>query len=96
MLLAICVFGFLPSGVNAEDPQATQTIEMLVTTAPGAPTPDQLVDYYSTRPPAGKGPPPLQGLTVRSSPLRRNATGVSQSVSDCLLIRPLNSIKQRI
>src|SRR5262249_31754300 len=37
------------------------TIALLVTTGPGAPTADDLVDYYRGE---QLGPPPLQGLTV--------------------------------
>jgi hypothetical protein len=45
----------------AQDVRPEQTLEVLVTTAPGAPTADDLVDYYRG---AQLTPPPLQGLTV--------------------------------
>src|SRR5262245_34633089 len=51
----------LSAEASAEDVQPDQTIAVLVTTAPGAPTADDLVNYY-------RGPrlttPPLQGLMV--------------------------------
>jgi serine protease len=55
------VFALLPIGVRAQDPQPEQTIAVLVTTAPGAPTADDLVRAYSGGPPAS---PPLQSLRV--------------------------------
>jgi len=45
----------------AQDVQPDQTIEVLVSTAPGAPTADDLVNYYRS---LQLTPPPLQGLTV--------------------------------
>jgi hypothetical protein len=46
---------------SAQDVQPDQTIEVLVTTAPGAPAADDLVNYYRG---VQLTPPPLQGLTV--------------------------------
>ncbi len=46
---------------SAQDVQSDQTIEVLVNTAPGAPSADDLVNYYRGQQLA---PPPLQGLTV--------------------------------
>ena len=46
---------------TAQDVQPDQTIAVLLTTAPGAPTADDLVAYYEGQ---QLGPPPLQGLTV--------------------------------
>lgn len=55
----------LPLGARAQTTQPSdQIIEVLVSTASGAPTPQQLVVYYSTKSPTG--PPPLQGLTVEN------------------------------
>lgn len=54
----------LSSVVFGQDhPQPEQTIAVLVTTAPGAPTAEALVDYYQE---PHAAPPPLQGLTVGS------------------------------
>jgi hypothetical protein len=46
---------------SAQDVQPDQTIEVLVNMAPGAPTADDLVNYYRG---LQLTPPPLQGLTV--------------------------------
>src|SRR5262249_38517234 len=46
---------------SAQDVQPDKTIGLLVPTAPGAPTADELVAYYQGQ---QLGPPPLQGLTV--------------------------------
>ena len=54
-------FLLLSAAASAQDVQPAQTIEVLVTTAPGAPTADDLVTYYRGQP---LTPPPLQGLTV--------------------------------
>jgi serine protease len=54
-------FMLVPLAASAEDVQPDQTIAVLVTTAPGAPTADELVAYYQGQ---QLGPPPLQGLTV--------------------------------
>ena len=59
--LLLVALAFLPLGARAQDPQPSQTIELLVSTAAGAPTADQLVNFYSTH---QHGSPPLQGLTV--------------------------------
>ncbi|HKE47520.1 MAG TPA: S8 family serine peptidase [Rhodanobacteraceae bacterium] len=59
----VFALAFLPlsTEVPAQDVQPDQTIAVLVTTSSGAPTADDLVNYY-------RGPrlttPPLQGLTV--------------------------------
>lgn len=54
-------FLLLSATTFAQDVQPDQTIEVLVTTAPGAPTADDLVNYYRA---PYLTPPPLQGLTV--------------------------------
>jgi len=54
-------FMLLTLAASAQDVQPDQTIALLVTTAPGAPTADELVAYYEG---AQITPPPLQGLTV--------------------------------
>jgi hypothetical protein len=54
-------FMLLAVAASAQDVQPDQTIALLVTTAPGAPTADELVTYYQGQ---QLGPPPLQGLTV--------------------------------
>jgi hypothetical protein len=54
-------FMLLALVASAQDVQPDQTIALLVTTAPGAPTADALVAYYRG---AQLTPPPLQGLTV--------------------------------
>jgi len=57
--LVVIALVCLPLAARAQDVRSNRTIELLLTTAPGAPTPQQLVDYY-TRP---VGPPPLRALT---------------------------------
>ena len=58
-------FAFLSPNLHAQatqqDPQPDQTIAVLVTTAPGAPTADDLVQAYRRGPPTS---PPLRGLAV--------------------------------
>jgi len=54
-------FMLVALAASAQDVQPDQTIALLVTTAPGAPTADELVAYYEGQ---QLGPPPLQGLTV--------------------------------
>ncbi len=61
LIVVSLVFALSSAGVSAQDPQPEQTIAVLVTTAPGAPSADDLVNYYRGMPLA---PPPLQGLTV--------------------------------
>jgi len=56
-----CVFVLTALAASAQDVRPDQTIALLVTTAPGAPTADALVAYYEG---AQITPPPLQGLTV--------------------------------
>ena len=57
----VLAFLLLSAATFAQDVQPDQTIEVLVTTAPGAPTADDLVNYYRVPHFAS---PPLQGLTV--------------------------------
>ena len=54
-------FVLVSSAPFAQDVQPDQTIEVLVSTAPGAPTADDLVNYYHG---LQLKPPPLQGLEV--------------------------------
>src|SRR5690348_7510220 len=54
-------FMLLALSASAHDVQPDQTIALLVTTAPGSPTADELVAYYEGQ---QLGPPPLQGLTI--------------------------------
>jgi len=51
-----------PFGLRAQTMPQSPAVEVLLTTAPGAPTPDQLVDYYRRIPRSGE--PPLQGLSA--------------------------------
>jgi hypothetical protein len=51
----------LSVAASAQDVQPAQTLQVLVTTAPGAPSADDLVAYYEG---SQLAPPPLQGLTV--------------------------------
>jgi hypothetical protein len=53
----------LSAVASAEDAGPEQTLAVLVTTAPGAPTADDLVNFYRSQP---LGPPPLAGLGVGS------------------------------
>ncbi|GAA0708013.1 hypothetical protein [Dokdonella soli] len=62
--LPLVALALLSLGARAQDPQPSQTIQLLVSTASGAPTADQLVAYYSSKQLQQAGPPPLQGLTV--------------------------------
>jgi serine protease len=48
----------VPVATRAQQVSANRTIELLLTTAPGAPTPQQLVDYYAHP----VGPPPWRAL----------------------------------
>lgn len=59
----VFALAFMPIALaaSAEDVQPDQTIAVLLTTAPGAPTADDFVAYYEGQ---QFGPPPLQGLTV--------------------------------
>jgi subtilase family protein len=52
----------LPLGSQAQDAPRNRVIELLVTTAPGAPTPEEIVAYYQH--PHGR--PPLEGLNVEN------------------------------
>lgn len=62
--LAILLTGlFACAGLNhghAQDVPRNSVIELLLTTAPGAPTPRQVVDYYANP----EGPPPLRALSA--------------------------------
>jgi len=58
LIVALCM---LPGASRAQD-APDRVLELLVTTAPGAPTAEELVAYYQ-RP---DGPPPLAGLTVEN------------------------------
>ena len=59
----LVALGCLPITSYAVD--QIQSIEVLLSNAPGAPPPDQVVSYFNTG--AKKaGNPPLQGLTVES------------------------------
>lgn len=61
--LLVAGLGCLPITSHAVNP--IQSVEVLLSNAPGAPTPDQVVNYF--RAGAKKaGNPPLQGLTVES------------------------------
>jgi len=60
--LLLAVMLVLPLGVRAQDAPRNRVIELLVTTAPGAPTPEQLVAYYQHP----DGPPPLEGLRAEN------------------------------
>ncbi|NCT67201.1 MAG: S8 family serine peptidase [Rhodanobacteraceae bacterium] len=53
----------LPLGARAQDAPPNRVIQVLLSTAAGAPTPDELVNYYRAIP-RRAGPPPLQALTV--------------------------------
>jgi hypothetical protein len=57
----VLAFLLMSFAVSAQDVQPEQTLDVLVTTAPGAPTADELVAYYEG---LQITPPPLQGLTV--------------------------------
>jgi hypothetical protein len=69
--LAVLVFA-IASGASSPKLQAqfampstapaNHIVELLVTTAPGAPTPEQIVDYFDQP----RGAPPLRGLTVEN------------------------------
>ena len=64
-------FLLLSAAASAQDVQPAQTIEVLVTTAPGAPTADDLVTYYRGQPLT----PPLThngDVVVRREALRWN------------------------
>jgi hypothetical protein len=54
-------FALSSAVASAQDVQPDQTIEVLVSTAPGAPTADDLVHYYEG---PHLPPPPLRGLMV--------------------------------
>jgi subtilase family protein len=58
-LLLLALFARSPAA-HAQDAPPNRIIELLLTTAPGAPTPQQLVDYYAHP----HGPPPLYALGV--------------------------------
>jgi hypothetical protein len=65
-LLLLVLLG-LPLGARAQTTQPSERIiEVLVSTATGAPTPQQLVAYYSSSQLQQAGPPPLQGLAVEN------------------------------
>jgi hypothetical protein len=55
------IFALASATAPAQDVQPDQTIAVLVTTEPGAPTADELVTYYEG---PHLPPPPLQGLAV--------------------------------
>ncbi len=57
----VLAFLLLSAVAPAQDVQPDQTIAVLVTTASGAPSADDLVNYYRG---VQLAPPPLQGLTV--------------------------------
>jgi serine protease len=61
--LMVVALGCLPITSHAVD--QVQSIEVLLSNAPGAPTPDQVVNYFGTSPRKAGGPP-LQGLTVEN------------------------------
>jgi subtilisin family serine protease len=70
------MFCTLPLGALAQDTSPNHVIELLVTTAPDAPTPEDLVAYYQNP----VGPPPLDGLAVETPKtvqylLQRRAAG---------------------
>jgi hypothetical protein len=62
LILLLIVIAGAPLGVCAQSD--SRTIQVLVSDAPGAPTPAQIVDYCNTWPHAGT--PPLQAFNVKS------------------------------
>ena len=70
----------MPFQIRAQDAPNPPVIELLLTTAPGAPTPEQLVSYFD-RLPRG-GPLPLQALSVGNpSSVELLAVGASDSTT---------------
>lgn len=58
-MLALTLLVLAPA--SAQDPRLEETIAVLVSTAPGAPTPEDLIEYYHG---SQTTPPPLRGLRI--------------------------------
>jgi len=57
----VLVFAMLPHDADAQtDPEPDRYVQVLLSTEPGAPTPDEVVHYFSFSPPVG--PPPLDAF----------------------------------
>ena len=59
LLVALCA---LPFSTHAQNAPRNRVIELLLTTAPGAPTSEEVVAYYEHP----NGPPPIEGLKAES------------------------------
>jgi subtilisin family serine protease len=63
--LLLIVLACVPFGARAQSASDNRTIAVLLTTAPGAPTPQQVVNWCKSSPRIGK--PPLQAFSVKDA-----------------------------